>query len=109
MKKFLITGGMLFAIMPAMALDLTDMYVPGDTDDCSGTEFQNNSVTMQAIYVTDSCPAGYYFNVGANAVVDSTTGQITGASCQPCTNGHYCSGVADITLGANNSFLFITN
>ena len=101
MKKFLITGGILFAIMPAMALDLTDMYIPEDTGDCSGTEFQNNSVTMQAIYVTDSCPAGQYFNVGANATVDSTTGQITDASCQPCTNGHYCPSSTSITVNSN--------
>ena len=106
MKKFLITGGVLFSILPAMALNLSPLYkttAPDNTGDCSGSNFQSDSVSMQAIYVTDSCDAGYYLDVDNNAAIDSTTGIITGASCQPCTDGHYCSGVSDITLGANNS------
>lgn len=40
MKKFLITGGVLFSILPAMALQLTDVIEPNDNGDCSGTDFQ---------------------------------------------------------------------
>ena len=106
MKKFLITGGFLFSVLPAMALNLSPLYkttAPDNTGGCSGSNFQSDSVSMQAIYVTDSCDAGYYLDVDNNAAIDSTTGIITGVSCQPCTDGHYCSGVSDITLGANNS------
>ena len=103
MKKFLITGGVLFSILPAMALQLTDVIEPNDNGDCSGTDFQSNSVSMQAVYVTETCPAGYYFDVPANAEIDSTTGIVTGASCQPCTDGYYCP--STVTVATNNGVL----
>lgn len=103
MKKFLITGGVLFSILPAMALQLTDVIEPNDNGDCSGENFQSNSVSMQAVYVTETCPAGYYFDVSANAAIDSTTGIVTGASCQPCTDGYYCP--STVTVAANNGAL----
>ena len=103
MKKFLIAGGVLFSILPAMALQLTDVIEPNDNGDCSGENFQSNSVSMQAVYVTETCPAGYYFDVPANAAIDSTTGIVTGASCQPCTDGYYCP--STVTVAANNGVL----
>lgn len=103
MKKFLITGGLLFTVMPAMALQLTDVIEPNDTGSCSGDDFQSNSVSMQAVYVTETCPAGYYFDVPANAAIDSTTGIVTGTSCQPCTDGYYCP--STVTVSVNNGVL----
>lgn len=106
MKRFLITGGVLFSVLPATALDLTTLYTttaPTNTGDCSGQAFQSNSVSMQAVYVTETCPAGYYFDVPANAAIDSTTGIVTGTSCQPCTDGYYCP--STVTVAANNGAL----
>lgn len=108
MKKLLITGGVLFSIMPAMAadLELPDLIQQNGSGDCSdetSDAFYTTPVTMQAVYVTDTCPAGQYFNVGSNAEIDSTTGQITGASCQNCTDGHYCPSA--INIAVNNGVL----
>ncbi|GEM_PF-6006157 len=108
MKKLLITGGVLFSIMPAMAadLELPDLIQQNGSGDCSNETsdaFYTTPVTMQAVYVTDTCPAGQYFNVGSNAEIDSTTGQITGASCQNCTDGHYCPSA--INIAVNNGVL----
>jgi hypothetical protein len=107
MKKFLITGGVLFAVLPAMALDLpSDLITANDSLNCSDTqnqEFANSHdsehpLEMQAIYVKNACQSGQYLNVTGNTVNIDNSGNITNADCATCTAGYYCDGLSDITI-----------
>ncbi len=100
MKKLLITGGVLFSVLPAMGatLDIKPIISPEDNGSCSGEDFQGdftaqNPLQMRAIFVTDTCAAGTYFNVADNAYIDPEDGKIKNASCTTCNStGHYCPG-----------------
>ena len=97
MKKLLVTGGVLFAVMPtAFAVPLpaliqatTDSENPV-TGDCSGTSFQTSPVNMQALYVRNTCQQGEYLQVTGDSLVIGNDGTISNASCQPCVAGYYC-------------------
>ena len=110
MKHFLITGGILFAVMPAMALNLPDdLITASDSLSCSDTQNQEfaeshdaqNPLQMQAIYVRNTCSSGQYLNVTGNTVNIDNDGNITNASCVTCTEGNYCGGVSDISITDN--------
>ena len=104
MKKLLITGGVLFSVLPAMALDLPTLYQTNATDGCDDTTsvaFQNSPVTMQAVYVANACdPTEYLAVTGSEPTIDNN-GNLTNASCVSCTAGNYCEGLSDITITNN--------
>ena len=100
MKKLLVTGGVLFAVMPAFAapvsgLDFTDIIQPDSTETCSGADYSENSVSMQAVYLP-VCSAGQYLDA-TNASIGSD-GTVTGASCLSCTINDYCPGTAGVAI-----------
>lgn len=110
MKHFLITGGILFAVMPAMALNLPDdLITASDSLSCSDTQNQEfaeshdaqNPLQMKAIYVRNTCSSGQYLSVTGNTVNIDNDGNITNASCATCTAGNYCGGVSDISITDN--------
>lgn len=110
MKRFLITGGILFAVMPAMALNLPDdLITASDSLSCSDTQNQEfaeshdaqNPLQMKAIYVKNACQSGQYLSVTGNTVNIDNSGNITNADCTTCTAGYYCDGLSDITINNN--------
>ena len=111
MKKFLVTGGVLFAVMPAMALDLSsENLIAGDSSiSCSSTqdpEFavahdSENPMDMQAVYVTNACDPTEYLSVSGNSPVIDNNGILTNATCETCTAGSYCPGLSDIAITNN--------
>ena len=111
MKKFLVTGGVLFSVLPAMALELpTNLIEGGDSVSCSATQSPEfavahgelNPLQMQALYVRNTCSAGQYLSVDTEqALTIGNDGTISNASCTTCPAGSYCEGLSDITITNN--------
>ncbi len=112
MKKLLVTGGVLFSILPAMATDLSlsdwhliDSNTANPT--CSGPEgytgFVNGDVTMAPLYI-QQCDPGYYLNATSETQIQEHQDSNEDLdyyyiqACTQCPAGHSCAGVSNPTV-----------
>ena len=112
MKKLLVTGGVLFSILPAMATDLSlsdwhliDSNTANPT--CSGPEgytgFVNGDVTMAPLYI-QQCDPGYYLNATSETQIQEHQDSNEDLdyyyiqACTQCQPGHSCAGVSHPTV-----------
>ena len=112
MKKLLVTGGVLFSILPAMATDLSlsDWHlIDSNTENptCSGPEgytgFVNGDVTMAPLYI-QQCDPGYYLNATSETQIQEHQDSNEDLdyyyiqACTQCQPGHSCAGVSHPTV-----------
>lgn len=112
MKKLLVTGGVLFSILPAMATDLSlsDWHlIDSNTENptCSGPEgytgFVNGDVTMAPLYI-QQCDPGYYLNATSETQIQEHQDSNEDLdyyyiqACTQCPAGHSCAGVSNPTV-----------
>ena len=112
MKKLLVTGGVLFSVLPAMATDLSlsdwhliDSNTVNPT--CSGPEgytgFVNGDVTMAPLYI-QQCDPGYYLNATSETQIQEHQDSNEDLdyyyiqACTQCPVGHSCAGVSNPTV-----------
>ena len=112
MKKLLVTGGVLFSILPAMATDLSlsDWHlIDSNTENptCSGPEgytgFVNGDVTMAPLSI-QQCDPGYYLNATSETQIQEHQDSNEDLdyyyiqACTQCPVGHSCAGVSNPTV-----------